>query len=60
MVHFAGLKAVGESVQQPLEYYRVNLTGTIRLLEVSGGSATWPGRARGRQPQQRPVPPRRP
>ncbi|KAI6073480.1 UDP-glucose 4-epimerase [Aix galericulata] len=34
VVHFAGLKAVGESVQQPLEYYRVNLTGTIRLLEV--------------------------
>uniref|UniRef100_A0A8B9IKC4 UDP-glucose 4-epimerase n=1 Tax=Anser cygnoides TaxID=8845 RepID=A0A8B9IKC4_ANSCY len=32
VVHFAGLKAVGESVQQPLEYYRVNLTGTIRLL----------------------------
>uniref|UniRef100_A0A8B9UID2 UDP-N-acetylglucosamine 4-epimerase n=1 Tax=Anas zonorhyncha TaxID=75864 RepID=A0A8B9UID2_9AVES len=34
VVHFAGLKAVGESVQQPLEYYRVNLTGTIRLLEA--------------------------
>jgi len=34
-MHFAGLKAVGESVQKPLEYYRVNLTGTIRLLEVS-------------------------
>lgn len=60
VVHFAGLKAVGESVQQPLEYYRVNLTGTIRLLEVSGGSATWPGQAWGRQPQQWPVPPRRP
>lgn len=36
VMHFAGLKAVGESVQKPLEYYRVNLTGTIRLLEVSG------------------------
>lgn len=35
VMHFAGLKAVGESVQKPLEYYRVNLTGTIRLLEVS-------------------------
>uniref|UniRef100_A0A8B9J2D8 UDP-glucose 4-epimerase n=1 Tax=Amazona collaria TaxID=241587 RepID=A0A8B9J2D8_9PSIT len=34
VMHFAGLKAVGESVQQPLEYYRVNLTGTIRLLEA--------------------------
>lgn len=38
VMHFAGLKAVGESVQKPLEYYRVNLTGTIRLLEVSGAS----------------------
>lgn len=38
-MHFAGLKAVGESVQKPLEYYRVNLTGTIRLLEVRGGSS---------------------
>lgn len=36
VMHFAGLKAVGESVQKPLEYYRVNLTGTIGLLEVRG------------------------
>lgn len=35
VMHFAGLKAVGESVEQPLRYYRVNLTGTINLLEVS-------------------------
>lgn len=35
VMHFAGLKAVGESVDQPLRYYRVNLTGTINLLEVS-------------------------
>uniref|UniRef100_A0ABM5ESK4 UDP-glucose 4-epimerase n=1 Tax=Pogona vitticeps TaxID=103695 RepID=A0ABM5ESK4_9SAUR len=34
VIHFAGLKAVGESVQIPLEYYKVNLTGTIRLLET--------------------------
>ncbi|KYO25784.1 UDP-glucose 4-epimerase [Alligator mississippiensis] len=34
VMHLAGLKAVGESVQQPLEYYKVNLTGTIRLLEA--------------------------
>ncbi|KAH0631140.1 hypothetical protein JD844_005292 [Phrynosoma platyrhinos] len=34
VIHFAGLKAVGESVQIPLEYYKVNLTGTIQLLEV--------------------------
>lgn len=36
VIHFAGLKAVGESVQKPLDYYRVNLTGTIQLLEVRG------------------------
>ncbi len=32
IVHFAGLKAVGESVQKPLEYYRNNLTSTLNLL----------------------------
>jgi UDP-glucose 4-epimerase len=32
-VHFAGLKAVGESVQKPLLYYNNNVTGTIVLLE---------------------------
>uniref|UniRef100_A0A6I8NHU3 UDP-N-acetylglucosamine 4-epimerase n=1 Tax=Ornithorhynchus anatinus TaxID=9258 RepID=A0A6I8NHU3_ORNAN len=37
VIHFAGLKAVGESVQRPLDYYRVNLTGTIQLLEVTEG-----------------------
>ncbi|KAH9606143.1 hypothetical protein KSS87_006879 [Heliosperma pusillum] len=34
VIHFAGLKAVGESVQKPLLYYNNNLTGTINLLEV--------------------------
>lgn len=34
VVHFAGLKAVGESVTLPLWYYENNLTGTIRLCEV--------------------------
>lgn len=34
VIHFAGLKAVGESVQVPLKYYNNNITGTIRLLEV--------------------------
>ena len=34
VIHFAGLKAVGESVQKPLEYYDNNVVGTIRLLEV--------------------------
>ncbi|XP_056152038.1 UDP-glucose 4-epimerase isoform X1 [Lampris incognitus] len=34
VMHFAGLKAVGESVEKPLHYYRVNLTGSMNLLEV--------------------------
>ncbi len=34
VIHFAGLKAVGESVKVPLKYYNNNITGTIRLLEV--------------------------
>ena len=34
VIHFAGLKAVGESVQQPLRYYNNNLTGTLHLLEA--------------------------
>ena len=32
VIHFAGLKAVGESVQNPLEYYENNVGGTISLL----------------------------
>jgi UDP-glucose 4-epimerase len=34
VIHFAGLKAVGESVEKPLLYYKNNITGTINLLEV--------------------------
>jgi len=34
VVHFAGLKAVGESVQKPLLYYDNNVIGTVNLLEV--------------------------
>ncbi|GIU36988.1 UDP-glucose 4-epimerase GalE [Shewanella schlegeliana] len=34
VIHFAGLKAVGESVAQPLRYYENNVTGTIVLCEV--------------------------
>lgn len=34
VIHFAGLKAVGESVALPLKYYRNNIVGTICLLEV--------------------------
>lgn len=36
VIHFAGLKAVGESVQQPIRYYRNNLDSTLTLLEVMG------------------------
>ncbi len=34
VIHFAGLKAVGESVEKPLSYYDNNILGTIKLLEV--------------------------
>lgn len=34
VIHFAGLKAVGESVAQPLRYYQNNVSGTLVLLEV--------------------------
>ena len=32
-IHFAGLKAVGESVKKPLEYYQNNIAGTLSLLD---------------------------
>jgi len=61
VIHFAGLKAVGESVQQPLRYYDNNVVGTVRLLEameatgvrsiVFSSSATVYG-----DPQQLPIP----
>lgn len=34
VIHFAGLKAVGESVEHPLRYYDNNVVGTVRLLEA--------------------------
>lgn len=34
VIHFAGLKAVGESVQKPIEYYENNIGSTISLLKV--------------------------
>ena len=34
VIHFAGYKAVGESVRKPLQYYRNNLDSTLSLLEV--------------------------
>ncbi|MAD89784.1 MAG: UDP-glucose 4-epimerase GalE [Pseudoalteromonas sp.] len=34
VIHFAGLKAVGESVQKPIEYYQNNVQGTLNLLDA--------------------------
>ncbi len=34
VIHFAGLKAVGESVEKPLLYYHNNITGTLNLCEL--------------------------
>ncbi|WP_027108695.1 UDP-glucose 4-epimerase GalE [Lacticigenium naphthae] len=34
VIHFAGYKAVGESVEKPLKYYRNNIIGTITLMEL--------------------------
>ena len=36
VIHFAGFKAVGESVSKPLMYYRNNIDSTLSLLEVMG------------------------
>lgn len=38
VIHFAGLKAVGESVSIPLHYYHNNITGTLMLLEAMKGA----------------------
>ena len=35
IIHFAGFKAVGESVQKPLEYYWNNIAGTLVLCDVA-------------------------
>lgn len=61
VIHFAGLKAVGESVEQPITYYDNNVVGTLRLLEtmvrhavhrmVFSSSATVYG-----EPQRLPIP----
>ena len=34
VIHFAGLKAVGESVQIPMQYYRNNLVSTLNLIDL--------------------------
>lgn len=61
VIHFAGVKAVGESVAEPLRYYRTNLTTTLNLLDamaahnvrqlVFSSSATVYG-----QPEMLPIP----
>ena len=38
VLHFAGLKSVGESVQQPLAYYDNNVAGTVQLCQVMAGA----------------------
>ncbi len=41
VIHFAGLKAVGESVQQPLRYYRTNLVSTLNLMDQMAAHDVW-------------------
>jgi len=41
VIHFAGLKAVGESVQQPLRYYDNNVVGSLRLLEAMAAAGVY-------------------
>lgn len=41
VIHFAGLKAVGESVEVPLAYYRTNLTSTMNLLSQMQANDVW-------------------
>ena len=46
VIHCAALKAVGESVRKPLEYYQNNITGTLTLMKVmreSGDNADYRG-----------------
>jgi UDP-glucose 4-epimerase len=40
VIHFAGLKAVGESVEQPLNYYENNVFGTVSLLNAMQATKT--------------------
>src|SRR5690606_14313314 len=41
VLHFAGLKAVGESSQIPLQYYQNNVAGTLNLAEVMAEFGVW-------------------
>jgi len=41
VVHFAALKAVGESCERPLDYFDNNITGTIHLLQAMQAAGVW-------------------
>lgn len=41
VIHFAGLKAVGESVEQPLRYYQVNLGSAMNILDAMRRHGVW-------------------
>ncbi|MDG6894817.1 UDP-glucose 4-epimerase GalE [Volucribacter amazonae] len=41
VIHFAGLKAVGESVQKPIEYYMNNVTGSLVLIDEMRKAGVW-------------------
>lgn len=41
VMHFAGLKAVGESTEKPLDYYHTNIGGTINLLECMSNASVF-------------------
>ena len=62
VIHFAGLKAVGESVEKPLLYYRNNLDSTLTAINSSSrplprSTATSPRRCtRQRRPAAAPIP----
>ena len=59
VIHFAALKAVGESVKKPLEYYGNNVSGSLILLEEMqrAGSAPPPPCTATRTPCRLPKPP---
>lgn len=41
VIHFAGLKAVGESVRKPAEYYTNNVVGTLKLVQEMKNAGVW-------------------
>lgn len=41
VIHFAGLKAVGESVEEPVRYYQTNLMSTLNLMAAMAKAGVW-------------------